>query len=426
MNANFEKIAAYIKQHCHADDFSLNIRLAERHETRFAQNRITQHLAGPTFTIKLTAAFENRTGSASVTQDDPASLDKLIQTACDIASLNQPDPEFVPTEGPKELPQVPQNCDPATQELEPAKMVDIVQYMIDQAKAFDATVSGLTEKHYYQHMQVTKNGFAGYFEDTNFGHSMTLKKGDVETKVSFDSMGLAGFDQAAEFNRLKEQAISLADKRDMDAAPIAVILRPHALEDLIWYMAWMMDRRISDEGFTPFTGQMDKLFYGENFSAYSTLDNPAIVAPPYRDGIASKNTTWIEKGVIRSMPTSRYWAKVNNLEPSHFFNIHVPGGDATEEQMMQMVPRGLILNRFWYIRPVDAKAGELTGMTRDGVLYFEDGKVRHAVNNFRFNEIPHLATRRILALGPSIPTSSAALLPSLLIDNFNFVDKTTF
>jgi predicted Zn-dependent protease len=126
------------------------------------------------------------------------------------------------------------------------------------------------------------------------------------------------------------------------------------------------------------------------------------------------------------MPTSRYWAKVNNLEPSHFFNIHVPGGDATEEQMMQMVPRGLILNRFWYIRSVDAKAGELTGMTRDGVLYFEDGKVRHAVNNFRFNEIPYLATRRILALGPSVSTSSAAMLPSLLIDDFNFVDKTTF
>ncbi|MGI6198875.1 MAG: metallopeptidase TldD-related protein [Candidatus Cloacimonadaceae bacterium] len=425
MNANFEKIAAYIRQHCHADDFSLYIRCTESHETRFAQNRVTQHLAGPTFSINLTAAFDNRTGSASVTQDDPASLDKLIQTACDIASLNQPDPEFIPTEGPKELPQV-QNCDPTTKELEPAKMVDIVQYMIDQAKAFDAMVSGLTEKHYIQLMQVTKNGFVGFDESTNFGHSMTLKKGDVETKVSFDSMGFDGFDQAAEFNRLKEQAISLADKRDMDATPIAVILRPHALEDLIWYMAWMMDRRMSDEGFTPFTGQMGKLFFGEKFSVYSTLDNPAIFAAPYRDGIASKNTTWVEKGVLHTLPTNRHWAKTKNLEPSHFFNMYVTGGDATEEEMMQMVPRGVILNRFWYIRTVDAKAGELTGMTRDGVLYFEDGKVRHAVNNFRFNDIPHLATRRILALGPSVLISSAAMLPSLLIDNFNFVDKTTF
>ena len=126
------------------------------------------------------------------------------------------------------------------------------------------------------------------------------------------------------------------------------------------------------------------------------------------------------------MPTDRHWAIKNKLQASHIFNMYVPGEDSSEEQMMQMVPRGLILNRFWYIRSVDTKAGELTGMTRDGVLYFEDGKIRHAVNNFRFNDIPHLATRRILALGKSIPTSASAILPSLLIDKFNFVDKTTF
>ena len=93
---------------------------------------------------------------------------------------------------------------------------------------------------------------------------------------------------------------------------------------------------------------------------------------------------------------------------------------------MKLVPRGLIINRFWYIRAVDAKAGELTGMTRDGVLYFEDGKIRHAVNNLRFNEIPHVATRRVLAMGPNRLASSGMSLPSILFDNFNFVDKTNF
>lgn len=425
MNPRFEKIAQHIKTHCPADDFSLNVKLKDSHETRFAQNRVTQHLSGPTLSIQLTASFENRQGSAAVSQDDPASLDQLIHTACDIAQLNQADPEFVPSAAATELPRV-QNCSSSTLGLEPAKMVDIVQYMIDQAKAFGAMVSGMTEKHFIQKMLFTKNGFMGYDESTNFGHSMTLKKGEVETKVSFDSKSFDGFDQAAEFARLKEQAISLEDKRDMEAEPIAVILRPSALQDLIWYMSWMMNRRMSDEGFTPFTGQIGKLFFGEKFSLYSTLDNPAITANPYSDGIASQDTTWIENGVILNMPTDRHWAIKNKLQPRHIFNMYVPGGDSSEEQMMQLVPKGLILNRFWYIRSVDAKAGELTGMTRDGVLYFEDGKVRHAVNNFRFNDIPHLLTRRILALGSSIPTSSSAILPSLLIDNFNFVDRTTF
>jgi len=68
----------------------------------------------------------------------------------------------------------------------------------------------------------------------------------------------------------------------------------------------------------------------------------------------------------------------------------------------------------------------LTGMTRDGVLYFEDGKVKHAVNNLRFNEIPHEATKRILALGESIACESTVMMPTLLVDNFNFVDTTSF
>jgi predicted Zn-dependent protease len=94
--------------------------------------------------------------------------------------------------------------------------------------------------------------------------------------------------------------------------------------------------------------------------------------------------------------------------------------------MVGMVDRGLIINNFWYIRFVDSKRGELTGMTRDGVLYSEDGEIKHAVNNFRWNEVLHEATRRILALGESIPLSSSSRIPTMLIDDFNLVDTTSF
>lgn len=426
MNASFEKIAQYIKTHCQADDYSLSIWRGDSHETRFAQNRVTQHLAGPKLSVDLSVAYGNRTGSASVNQDDPATLEQLIKSAQDTARLNQPDPEYVPSASSAQIPKV-DNCDPATKDLEPAKMVEIVQGMIDRAKAMDATVSGMTEKHFSERMLLTRNGFEGYDAGTEFGHSMTLKKGEVETKVSYEAKSHADFDPQAQFEQLRSQAASLASKQVMEPQKIAVILRPSALMELLWFMGWMMNRRQSDEGFTPFTDQMGKLFFGENFSMYSTLTRPEIKASPFNgDGIVSKELAWIERGVIKAMPTNRFWAQKQGLEPCEFFNFYVPGGDASEEEMMKLVPRGLIINRFWYIRTVDAKAGELTGMTRDGVLYFEDGAVKHAVNNLRFNEIPHLATRRILALGPNGLAASSMSLPSLLIDSFNFVDKTDF
>ena len=426
MNSSFDRIAQYIKTHCQADDYSLRIYHGDSHETRFAQNRVTQHLAGPKLRVNLNVAFDNKTGSASVNQDDPEALARLIQSAEAIARLNQPDPEYIFSAPQAQLPEV-QNADPATRDLDPARMVQIVQSMIMKAKAMDATVSGMTEKHFSEWALITKGGFEGYDASTEFGHSMTLKKEEVETKVSYEAKSFAGFEPDAEFETLKAQAASLASKQVMEPEKIAVILRPSALMELLWFMAWMMNRRQSDEGFTPFTGQLGQPFFGEKFTWKSTLQRPELIASPFdHEGIASQEIAWVENGVLKNMPVNRYWAKKVNTEPLGIFNVYIPGGEATEEEMMQMVPRGLIINRFWYIRTVDAKAGELTGMTRDGVLYFENGNVKHAVNNLRFNEIPHLATRRILALGPTQLSSAAMSAPTMLIDGFNFVDKTSF
>lgn len=426
MNKQFEQIEKYIRSHCQADDYSLSISSHDSHETRFAQNGITQHIAGPGLEIGLEVAFGQQTGSCSVNQDDEATLAHLIKTAEDIARLNRPDPEYLPSVGAQTLPEV-NNCDPATRDLEPAKMVEIVAQAIDKAKAYGATVSGMTEKHLHESCLFTRNGFSGSDAYTEFGHSMTLKKDAVETKVSYDAKDFGAFSLEQEFERLLAQAESLRTMKDFDACRIPVILRPGAIGELLFYMGWMMNRRQSDEGFTPYTGQLGQPFFGKKFSLRSTLKEPRLYARPYdREGIANTEISWVDGGVLQNLPTNRHWAKEKNARPQSLFNYYIPGGDASEEEMMKLVPRGLIINRFWYIRTVDAKAGEFTGMTRDGVLYFEDGQVKNAVNNLRFNEIPHDATRRILALGKQELPFLVSYIPTMLIDDFNFVDKTTF
>ncbi|MCB5223622.1 MAG: metallopeptidase TldD-related protein [Candidatus Cloacimonadaceae bacterium] len=426
MNPLFEKIAQFVKNNCQADDYTLNIDLGDSHETRFAQNAITQHIAGPSLNISLEVAFGQQTGSCRVNQGDEETLKHLIRTAEGIARYNRPDPEYMPSIGLQELPKV-NNCDPETRDLAPEKMVEIVGKSIDQAKTWGAMVSGMTEKHLWEMGLFTKNGFAGYDTNTTFGHSMTLKKDAVETKVSYSAKDFGGFSLEQELQRLGSQADSLADLHDFDPEKIPVILRPSAWEELLWFMAWMMNRRQSDEGFTPYTGKLGEAFFGPKFSLRSTLKEPRLSASPWDlEGIACKEISWVENGVLKNLPTNRHWAKEKNTEPISIYNFYIPGEGTSEEEMMAMVPRGLIINRFWYIRTVDAKAGEFTGMTRDGVLYFEDGKIKHAVNNLRFNEIPHDATRRILALGKPQLTSSIGMMPTLLIDGFNFVDKTGF
>ncbi|HNQ43484.1 MAG TPA: metallopeptidase TldD-related protein [Candidatus Cloacimonadota bacterium] len=423
---NRDKIIDYIKSHVSADDWTLRIFDKDSHETRFAQNGITQHIAGAKLDITLNVSFGASSGTCSVNQSDDDTLAYLIRTAETTARLAPEDPEFIPTASHAELPPT-DNCDPETRDLNPEQMVDIVSKAIDKAKAMDATVSGMTEKHVSERCMVTKNGFYGADCGTEFGHSMTIKKAEVETKVSYEAKQFAPFNLDREFAQLASQAEALATMQSFEAQKIAVILRPSALMELLWFMGWMMNRRQSDEGFTPFTDQLGKPFFGDRFSWYSTLRQPEMLTFAYDyEGVVSQEIAWVENGILKNMPTNRYWAQKVNAQPCSIYNVFIPGGDTSEAEMMQMVPRGLIINRFWYIRTVDAKAGELTGMTRDGVLYFENGKVKYAVNNLRFNEIPHDATRRILALGKSILASSHMKLPTMLIDGFNFVDKTSF
>lgn len=420
------KIHEYIREHIKADDYTLGIYNNESHETRFAQNGITQHITGPKIEINLKVSFGKRSGSSFTNQSDETSLKKLIADAEAIAQMAPEDPEHIPSAPAADLPEV-ENSSPATLSLKPEEMVEIVQRSIDKAIALDATVSGMCEKHYHEECDFSKNGFVGSDISSSFGHSMTLKKGDVETKVSFDAKDYAAFDLEREFAQLSSQATALADLRSFEPEKIAVILRPHALEELFWFMMWGMNRRQADEGFTAFSGQLGKEFLGKDFSLYSTLKRPELLTRRYdRENVPASETCWVERGVLQNMLVNRQWAQKIGETPKSFYNFYVPGGAATEAEMMKMVPRGLIINRFWYIRPVDMKVGELTGMTRDGVLYFENGEVKHAVNNLRFNEIPHEVTRRILALGPSILASSISLLPTLLVEDFNFVDKTSF
>ena len=423
---NSDKVAKYIKDHCVADDYTLWISTKDSHQTRFAQNGITQHLAGPKVSVSLEVSFGTKSGSCEVNQTDEASLDFLIRTAEAIAKMAPENPEHVPSVGPSPLPEV-QNCATATNELSPETMVDIVSKSIDKAKALNATVSGMCERHISESRLITKNGFDGSDCTSNFGHSMTLKKGSVETKVSYDSKDFSPFNLDEEFSRLASQAEALSTMQSFDPCKIAVILRPEALMELLWFTFWSMNRRQADEGLSPLTGQLGKAAFGEKFSMYSTLKRPEMAASRFGyDGIPASETTWVENGVIKNMNIDRYWAQHIGAENNSMFNVYVPGGNTSEEEMMKMVPRGLIINRFWYIRFVDMKKGELTGMTRDGVLYFEDGRVRHAVNNLRFNEIPYEMTRRILALGQEKLANSAMVVPTMLIDGFNFVDKTSF
>jgi len=421
-----QKAAEFIRKNCRASDFTFGINGSDNLLTRFAQNGITQHITGENLRISLEVAFDNKTGTATVNRLNYDSLKYLIRTSENMAKLNQPDPEFIASEPAYELPEV-NNYSDKTAQLPVEKIVDDIVKCVENAKAKNAKVSGVSEKNIEDTFLYTKNGFEGFDQSTSFSHSMTMKKEGMETKVSKSVKDYNKFNMIGLIGQLNSQFNSLQNPVQLEKGRYPIILRPAAVLNWLVYLIWTFDRRTADEGHTPFTDQIGKQFFGEKFTFCSRLDDTDLATSKFSfDGIPGANIDWIVNGVIKNMSTTRYYAKLKNLKAARPYNVIVEGGTATEEEMMKQVDRGVIVNRFWYIRPIDRKTGEWTGLTRDGVLYFEDGKLKNSVTNFRWNEILHDATKRILALGPSVQQEYYARIPAMLIDDFNFVDVTTF
>jgi PmbA protein len=99
-------------------------------------------------------------------------------------------------------------------------------------------------------------------------------------------------------------------------------------------------------------------------------------------------------------------------------------GDSEPESMIASCRRGLLVTRFWYVRPVHPLKTIITGMTRDGTFLIENGRVVRPVRDLRFtqsivdslSEVRSVGTDRLATRG----YFGASLAPWLHLGRFAF------
>ncbi len=107
-------------------------------------------------------------------------------------------------------------------------------------------------------------------------------------------------------------------------------------------------------------------------------------------------------------------------------------GEATVEQLVGAVDRGLMVTRLHYVNGLlDPRKATTTGMTRDGTFMIEGGKLGRGVRNLRFTEHMLDALSRIGGIGAvcdDVPTwwsdGGVLTVPHLLIRGFRFTGRS--
>jgi predicted Zn-dependent protease len=152
--------------------------------------------------------------------------------------------------------------------------------------------------------------------------------------------------------------------------------------------------------------------------------------------------TILEHGVVKNLVYARQTAHTMETQPTGHglplpnefgeapMNIVMDGERSSLEDMVRSTPKGLLVTRFWYIREVDPYQKILTGMTRDGTFWIEDGKVRHGIKNLRFNQSVVEMLRQVEMMGQPQRTageeSFEMVVPAMKIREFNFSSLTKY
>ena len=170
---------------------------------------------------------------------------------------------------------------------------------------------------------------------------------------------------------------------------------------------------------------MGEQLMDKQVTIYSDPFHPELPAATWnREGMPLEKTNWIEKGVVKNLAYTRYWAQKQNAkvmpQPP---NMIMEGGTQTLEELIKGTEKGILVSRLWYIRMVDPQTLLLTGLTRDGTFYIENGQIKHSVKNFRFNESPVIMLNNVEALGKpersiSVESYRSYLVPPMKIRDF--------
>jgi predicted Zn-dependent protease len=418
-----------------ADQTRVNIVSGWSGNTRFADGSISTSGGVNNTSLTVTVTVGRRQASASTNVLEEASLKRTVDLAAQLARLAPEDPELMPELGPQSYSVVNAYVG-LTADLDAEARAAAVSRAVRAATeagkpAGEIFTAGFLEANAQAIAVATSRGLFAYHRTTDASFSVTARTPDA-TGSGWASGGAhdwAAVD-AARIGRIAAQkAVASRNPQAIEPGMYTAVLEPQAVTDLIPLLVGALNARNADEGRSPFSKsgggtRIGEKVADERVTLYSDPADPALQGQPFdQQGLPVKRVVWIEKGILKNLVYSRFWAQKQGKEPTggaFFGGLALTGGTKTTEELIAGCARGILVTHFFYIRALDPRTVLQTGLTRDGAFLIEQGKITRALKNFRWNESPLLMLSRLEDIGRPEPTAAGRLMPALRVRGFNF------
>jgi predicted Zn-dependent protease len=422
-----------------ADACVVKIDGGEDNSLRFARGGATTNITTSKARLRISSHIGRRVGAVTTTRLDDDALDAARVRSEEIARVLPVDPDYVAPLGPQNYDASARYDEDASGFRLDALAAQAARVIAEGASRGVHTFGCATGARRFSAL-ATSNGLFAYESWSEIDLSATArnKTGTWSGWAGAHEFLSARLDADSIARRACAKAAQDVEPVDLEPGDYTVILEPAAVAELAFWVMSAMDARAADEGRSFYARAGGGTKIGEKlFDEKLTIRvDPADPLAPEGgvgwEGVPHRARAFIDKGVVSGLYRSRAWAQKTNAEAIPFAaNFVVEGGDASLDDMIRSVKRGVLVTRFWYENMVDRKSLLLTGLTRDGNFLIENGHVSAPVRNMRFNQRLGELFGKIVALGKTERTwraaggGGAAAAPPLLAEKFHFSSKSS-
>ena len=415
-----------------ADDASL---------TRFANSEIHQNVAESNVQVNLRFVVGKRVGVASTNRSDDDGLRRLAERAAAIARNSEELEDWGGLPAPTAIHDIPEGFAATTADATPELRADGVRAVIAAADTAGVKSYG---------------SFSTATETLGIANSKGVRAAQRRTvsqllTVAMAPDGGSGYAESAAVDVTAIDAAEIgrqaAEKARATGNPIAVdpgewpvVLEEYAVVDILSMLGYM--------GFSALAVQEERSFSEPGRRVGSDLvsivddgHDPETLPMAFDyEGVAKERVSLIDHGLCRDVVfDAQTAARAGRASTGHGLpapnpygpfplNMAMAAGETPRDELVRGLDRGLLVTRFHYTNPVHPKLAIVTGMTRDGTFYVEDGRIVGPVRNLRFTQSYLEALAATSAVSRERRTLKGdfggVFVPAIRVDSWNFTGAT--
>jgi predicted Zn-dependent protease len=370
----------------------------DRHLTRYADNQIHQNMSTTDASLLLRVAVGRKVGVVSTNRLDFASVRGALQRARELAELQPENPHFAGFAAPQPIPAYPPVHE-STAAATPQDRATMVQTLAGMLRSEGLSGCGRVSTTVTERAVANSLGVAAYARMGDADMVAVVSSPDGGTgyasRVS-PSLAAIGVEELA--REVMTTTRMADDPEEVPAGSYDVVLAPYATTTLVEYLSYAGLGGLSyleDRSFM--SGRLGERITGEGIAIWDDARDADLPGQPFDwEGVPTRRLELIRQGVAVAVAhdtmtgtragtgSTGHAGPATSLQGGMPQHLVMAGGEATLEQLVRQVKKGLLVTRFHYTNLVDPKNTLATGLTRDGLLRIENGEIVGAARNLRF------------------------------------------